>query len=59
MDSARIFERNLTYADDKVAFSDYLVRLRRAIREDTEQKIRENNKTEKTGPLHCCSGSVL
>jgi putative hydrolase of HD superfamily len=36
------YSLNLTYADDKVAFSDYLVRLRRAIREDTEQKIREN-----------------
>ncbi|SDL24890.1 putative hydrolases of HD superfamily [Clostridium cochlearium] len=35
------FELNLTYADDKVAFSDYLKSLRQAIREDTIQKIDE------------------
>ncbi|NLP33704.1 MAG: HD domain-containing protein [Clostridiales bacterium] len=33
------FELNLTYADDKVAFSDYLKSLRQAIREDTINKI--------------------
>jgi putative hydrolase of HD superfamily len=33
------FELNLTYADDKVSFSDYLKKLRQAIREDTIKKI--------------------
>lgn len=33
------FDFNLTYADDKVAFSDYLKILREAIREDTIKKI--------------------
>lgn len=33
------FDLNLTYADDKVAFSDYLKILREAIREDTIKKI--------------------
>lgn len=32
---------NLTYGEDKVAFSPYLQALRRAIREDTEQKLSE------------------
>ena len=32
---------NLTYGDDKVAFSPYLQSLRQAIREDTERKIAE------------------
>lgn len=36
------YDLNLTYAWDKVAFSDYLTRLREAIREDTERKIAEN-----------------
>ncbi len=35
------FELNLTYADDKVAFSDYLKSLRQAVREDTINKINE------------------
>ena len=34
------YELNQTYAEDKVAFSDYLKELRRAIREDTVQKIK-------------------
>lgn len=33
------YELNKTYADDKVAFSDYLVALRKVIREDTINKI--------------------
>ncbi|WP_142414048.1 HD domain-containing protein [Hathewaya massiliensis] len=33
------FDLNLTYADDKVAFSDYLKTLRQAVREDTIKKI--------------------
>ncbi|NEU05600.1 HD domain-containing protein [Clostridium senegalense] len=37
------FELNLTYADDKVAFSDYLKSLRQAVREDTIKKIDEEN----------------
>ena len=35
----REYEMNLTYAEDRVAFSPYLKALRKAIREDTEQKI--------------------
>ncbi|PJJ27427.1 HD domain-containing protein [Lacrimispora celerecrescens] len=35
------FELNLTYADDKVAFSDYLKSLRQAVLEDTIKKIGE------------------
>ena len=37
----REYALNLTYGDDKVAFSPYLRSLRRAIREDTEKKIAE------------------
>lgn len=33
------YELNQTYAEDKVAFSDYLKELRRVIREDTVKKI--------------------
>lgn len=33
------YELNKTYANDKVAFSDYLVALRQVIREDTIEKI--------------------
>ena len=33
------YQLNLTYANDTVAFSDYLVSLRAAIREETEAKI--------------------
>ena len=36
---------NLTYGDDKVAFSDYLVQLRAEIRKDTERKIQNGSKT--------------
>lgn len=35
----REFDLNLTYSDDKVAFSDYLKALRQAVREDTIKKI--------------------
>ena len=35
----REYALNLTYGDDKVAFSPYLQSLRRAVREDTERKI--------------------
>ena len=35
----REYDLNLTYADDKVAFSDYLKTLRAEIRKDTEEKI--------------------
>ena len=35
------FELNLTYADDKVAFSDYLISLRQAILEDTINKVEQ------------------
>lgn len=33
------YELNLTYGDDKVAFSDYLVAFRKLLREITEEKI--------------------
>ena len=36
------YELNLTYAFDRVSFSDYLTRLRLAIRGETERKISEN-----------------
>ena len=35
------YELNKTYADDKVAFSDYLKELREEIRKDTFEKIKE------------------
>ena len=35
------YDMNLTYADDKVAFSPYLRSLREAIRQDTKKKIQE------------------
>ena len=38
------YQLNLTYAEDKVAFSPYLTQLRRAIREETEQKLKEGGK---------------
>ena len=37
----REYELNKTYADDKVAFSDYLTELREEIRKDTFEKIGE------------------
>ncbi len=37
------YELNLTYADDRVSFSEYLTELRQAIREDTLAKIEENS----------------
>ena len=33
------YELNLTYANDKVSFSAYLIRLRELIRQDTQEKI--------------------
>ena len=33
------YQLNLTYAEDKVTFSPYLTELRRAIREETQQKL--------------------
>lgn len=36
---AREYELNLTYANDKVAFSDYLTALRAEVRRDTEEKL--------------------
>jgi len=35
----REYDLNMTYADDKVAFSGYLTKLREEIREDTKKKI--------------------
>jgi len=35
------YELNMTYADDRVEFSDYLKSLRQAVREDTIKKIEE------------------
>ena len=37
----REYDLNMTYADDKVAFSEYLTKLREEIREDTKKKIEE------------------
>ena len=37
------YELNQVYADDKVAFSEYMRQLRRVTREDTIQKLREGN----------------
>ena len=37
----REYDLNMTYADDKVAFSEYLKALREEIRKDTIQKIEE------------------
>ena len=37
----REYELNKTYADDKVAFSEYLTTLRQAVREDTFKKLGE------------------
>jgi len=36
------YDMNLTYADDKVAFSPYLQMLREIIRQDTKEKIQES-----------------
>lgn len=38
----REYDLNLTYGDDKVAFSSYLKELREEIRKDTAEKIRES-----------------
>ncbi len=38
---AHEFELNRHYAEDRVAFSPYLTELRRVIREETEERIRE------------------
>ena len=38
----REYDLNMTYADDKVAFSEYLKALREEIRKDTIQKIEES-----------------
>ena len=37
------YELNQVYAEDKVAFSEYMKELRRVTREDTIQKLREGN----------------
>ncbi len=36
------YELNQTYADDKVSFSEYLIKLREEIRKDTINKIKNN-----------------
>lgn len=36
------YDLNVTYGDDKVAFSEYLTQLRQAVREDTLEKIQKN-----------------
>ena len=40
----REYSLNLTYGNDKVAFSPYLTELRKAVREDTEAKIANQQK---------------
>ena len=42
------YDLNLTYAFDRVAFSPYLTKLRQAIREETEKKIEDESKHQKT-----------
>ena len=42
----REYELNVTYADDKVAFSEYLKEVREEIRKDTFAKIAEEKKME-------------
>lgn len=42
----REYSLNLTYGDDKVAFSDYLKGLREEIRSDTKQKLLQGSKGE-------------
>lgn len=42
----REYDLNLTYGDDKVAFSSYLKELREEIRKDTIKKIEESNFTK-------------
>lgn len=42
--NSREYELNKTYADDKVSFSDYLIKLRQEIREDTLKKLNNENK---------------
>ena len=44
----REYELNLTYADDKVGFSDYFKSLRQAVREDTIEKISSGMKQDET-----------
>ena len=39
----REYELNMTYADDKVAFSEYLKELREEIREDTRKKLEKTD----------------
>lgn len=39
----REFELNMTYADDKVVFSEYLTGVRQEIREDTMKKLEEES----------------
>ena len=41
------YELNLTYANDKVSFSAYLIRLRELIRQDTQEKIAAAQKERK------------
>lgn len=38
------YQLNRTYAEDRVQFSDYLIALRKAIREETEEKIAREGK---------------
>lgn len=45
----REYELNMTYADDKVAFSTYLQALREAVREDTKQKIGDERNADTGG----------
>jgi len=42
--NSKEYELNKTYADDKVSFSDYLIKLRQEIREDTLKKLNNENK---------------
>ena len=39
----REYDLNLTYADDKVEFSEYLTKVRHEVRKDTIEKLKERD----------------
>jgi len=44
------YELNKTYANDKVAFSEYMKALREEVRKDTMEKLESSNKAEPSTP---------
>jgi len=45
------YELNKTYANDKVAFSEYMKALREEVRKDTMEKLESSNKAEPSTPI--------